>query len=228
MNLNKNSIKKLVLIFLICAADILWSAGFIYLWKTKGVVLSVKEASVNIPGIFVQNLIVEAVPILLFFLFLFRLGKNFQTEMYLKITGKMQKCTVGILGGILLALALWCLVTKADKVTVLYNLLYYTVFIAFAEEFVVRGICVYLVRGEEPYIRYLAPNLLFAVMHLFSYANWGAITVPYVVISFVSSELLGLLTMGCIFQFLKEKSGTLWTAVLVHAILDYSVVLSYQ
>ena len=218
MNLNKNSIKKLVLIFLICAADILWSAGFIYLWKTKGVVLSVKEASVNIPGIFVQNLIVEAVPILLFFLFLFRLRKNFQTEMYLKITGKMQKCTVGILGGILLALALWCLVTKADKVTVLYNLLYYTVFIAFAEEFVVRGICVYLVRGEEPYIRYLAPNLLFAVMHLFSYANWGAITVPYV-ISFVSSELLGLLTMGCIFQFLKEKSGTLWIAVLVHAIL---------
>lgn len=208
-----------MLIFLICAADILWSAGFIYLWKTKGVVLSVKEASVNIPGIFVQNLIVEAVPILLFFLFLFRLGKNFQTEMYLKITGKMQKCTVGILGGILLALALWCLVTKADKVTVLYNLLYYTVFIAFAEEFVVRGICVYLVRGEEPYIRYLAPNLLFAVMHLFSYANWGAITVPYVVISFVSSELLGLLTMGCIFQFLKEKSGTLWMAVLVHAIL---------
>ena len=172
----------------------------------------------NIPGIFVQNLIVEAVPILLFFLFLFRLGKNFQTEMYLKITGKMQKCTVGILGGILLALALWCLVTKADKVTVLYNLLYYTVFIAFAEEFVVRGVCVYLVRGEKPYIRYLAPNLLFAVMHLFSYANWGAITVPYV-ISFVSSELLGLLTMGCIFQFLKEKSGTLWTAVLVHAIL---------
>lgn len=52
----------------------------------------------------------------------------------------------------------------------------------------------------------------------FSYANLGAITVPYV-ISFVSSELLGLLTMGCIFQFLKEKSGTLWTAVLVHAIL---------
>ena len=218
-----------MLIFLICAADILWSAGFIYLWKTKGVVLSVKEASVNIPGIFVQNLIVEAVPILpfslfllfwvsLFFLFLFRLGKNFQTEMYLKITGKMQKCTVGILGGILLALALWCLVTKADKVTVLYNLLYYTVFIAFAEEFVVRGVCVYLVRGEKPYIRYLAPNLLFAAMHLFSYANWGAITVPYV-ISFVSSELLGLLTMGCIFQFLKEKSGTLWTAVLVHAIL---------
>lgn len=227
MNLNKNSIKKLMLIFLVCAADILWSAGFIYLWKTEGVALSVKEASANIPGIFAQNLIVEAVPILLFFLFLFRLGKNFQTEMYLRITGKMQKRTIGILSGILLVLALWCLVTKADKVTVLYNLLYYTVFIAFAEEFVVRGICVYLVRDEKSYIRYLAPNLLFAAMHLFSYANWGAITVPYV-ISFVSSELLGLLTMGCIFQFLKEKSGTLWTAVLVHAILDYSVVLSYR
>ena len=41
MNLNKNSIKKLVLIFLICAADVLWSAGFIYLWKTKGVVPTV-------------------------------------------------------------------------------------------------------------------------------------------------------------------------------------------
>lgn len=227
MNLNKNSVKKLLLIFLICAADILWSAGFIYLWKTKGVVLSVKEASVNIPGIFVQNLIVDAVSILLFFLFLFRLGKNFQTEMYLKVTGKMQKRTVGILGGVLLALALWCLITETDKLTVLYNLLYYTVFIAFEEEFVVRDVCVYLVRDENPYVRYLAPNLLFAAMHLFSYANWGAITVPYV-FSFISSEMLGLLAMGCIFQFLKEKSGTLWIAVLVHAILDYSVVLSYR
>ena len=28
----------------------------------------------------------------------FLAGENFQTEMYLKITGKMQKCTVGILG----------------------------------------------------------------------------------------------------------------------------------
>lgn len=38
---------------------------------------------------------------------------------------------------------------------------------------------------------------------------------------------LGLILTGCIFQYLKEKSGTIWIPVLVHAILDYMVVLGY-
>lgn len=84
-----------------------------------------------------------------------------------------------------------------------------------------------LLRTEKSSLRYLIPNVLFATMHIFSYAGWGMITLHYL-ITFVFSQMLGLIAMGCIFQFLKEKSGTIWVPVLVHAILDFSVVLGYK
>ena len=164
--------------------------------------------------------------ILVILIFFIILRKNFVSEMYLKISEKKQKITVFILTAILLAVTVFCLITKADKITILYNLLYYTVFIALEEELLVRGVCVYLLKDESNYIRYLVPNILFAAMHLFSYANWGKIT-PVYVFSFITSQMLGLVLTGCIFQYLKEKSGTIWIPVLVHAILDYMVVLNY-
>ena len=217
---------RIIIIFLICTADILTAAYFIYTWKQNGTVISVRNASDNIPGIFRQSLIVSMAAILVILIFFIILRKNFVSEMYLKISEKMQKITVFILTAILLAVTVFCLITKADKITILYNLLYYTVFIALEEELLVRGVCVYLLKDESNYIRYLVPNILFAAMHLFSYANWGKITSVYV-FSFITSQMLGLVLTGCIFQYLKEKSGTIWIPVLVHAILDYMVVLNY-
>lgn len=217
---------RIIIIFLICTADILTAAYFIYTWKQNGTVISVRNASDNIPGIFRQSLIVSMAAILVILIFFIILRKNFVSEMYLKISEKKQKITVFILTAILLAVTVFCLITKADKITILYNLLYYTVFIALEEELLVRGVCVYWLKDESNYIRYLVPNILFAAMHLFSYANWGKITSVYV-FSFITSQMLGLVLTGCIFQYLKEKSGTIWIPVLVHAILDYMVVLNY-
>lgn len=217
---------RIIIIFLICTADILTAAYFIYTWKQNGTVISVRNASDNIPGIFRQSLIVSMAAILVILIFFIILRKNFVSEMYLKISEKKQKITVFILTAVLLAVTVFCLITKADKITILYNLLYYTVFIALEEELLVRGVCVYLLKDESNYIRYLVPNILFAAMHLFSYANWGKITSVYV-FSFITSQMLGLVLTGCIFQYLKEKSGTIWIPVLVHAILDYMVVLNY-
>lgn len=217
---------RIVIIFLICTADILTAAYFIYTWKQNGTVISVRNASDNIPGIFCQSLAVSMVAILVILIFFIILRKKFVSEMYLKISEKKQKITVLILTVILLAVTVLCLIIKADKITVLYNLLYYTVFIALEEELLVRGVCVYLLKDENNYIRYFVPNILFAAMHLFSYANWGKIT-PVYVFSFITSQMLGLVLTGCIFQYLKEKSGTIWIPVLVHAILDYMVVLNY-
>ena len=33
--------------------------------------------------------------------------------------------------------------------------------------------------------------------------------------------------MGCVFQLLKEKSGTIWIPILLHALMDFSYVLKY-
>ena len=218
---------RILMILLICMADIAWSATVLYAWKNNGTVISVKAASDNIPRIFMQNVIVSAVPILLFIICLIVLKKQFFSQMYFQVCSKKQAIIIAVLSVILILLALYCLVTKADKITVLYNLLYYTVFIAFTEEFVVRDVFTYLLRTEKNSLRYLIPNVLFAAMHIFSYVGWGTITLHYL-ITFVFSQMLGLVAMGCIFQFLKEKSRTIWVPVLVHAILDFSVVLGYK
>ncbi len=91
----------------------------------------------------------------------------------------------------------------------------------------VRGVCVCLLREEKATVWYMIPNTIFALMHLFSYAQRGPITEGYI-FSFITSSLLGLVAGGCIFRFLKDKTGTVWIPVLVHAIMDFSAVLGYQ
>ena len=140
---------RIIIIFLICTADILVAAYFIYTWKQNGTVVVVRNASDNIFGIFRQSLVVSMVAIIVILIFFMILRKKFISEMYLKISGKKQKTTVLILTAILGAVTVFCLITKADKITILYNLLYYTVFIAMEEELLVRGICVYLLKYEN-------------------------------------------------------------------------------
>ena len=109
---------RIVIIFLICTADILTAAYFIYTWKQNGTVISVRNASDNIPGIFCQSLAVSMVAILVILIFFIILRKKFVSEMYLKISEKKQKITVLILTVILLAVTVFCLIIKADKITV--------------------------------------------------------------------------------------------------------------
>ena len=78
---------------------------------------------------------------------------------------------------------------------------YYLVFIGFGEEFLCRDVCTDFLWEASPPVRYLVPNLCFAMLHLFARTGWGVIA--------------------------KEKSGSLWLPVLLHALMDYSVVLTY-
>jgi len=75
-------------------------------------------------------------------------------------------------------------------------------------------------------LRYLLPNLFFALPHLFNYAGWGEIS-GEVLLTFLFSGLLGYIFSGCLLQLLKEKSGSIWLPVLLHCLLDYSVILKY-
>ena len=79
---------------------------------------------------------------------------------------------------------------------------------------------------EVNYVMGSYPDVCFALIHLFSYADWGAITPDYV-LRFMATSLLGLTVHGCLLQLLKEKSGTIWLSVLLHAAMDYSVVLKF-
>ena len=133
---------KILAVFLICAADMLFAAWVIYAEKQKGTLLSVRAASSYLPQLFAQNLLTSAVPAFLVFLALVFCKKRFVQAMQLTVPkGKTRKIAVLLLFLLLIVTAA-ALIVKPDKITVLYSLFYYTVFIAFCEEFVVRGVCV--------------------------------------------------------------------------------------
>ena len=217
---------RLFTVLLICAVDLAWTAFWIYRWSHQGTLISVRNASEDAAGIFRQSLILCVVPVLTAAVCFLILKKDFASETALRVAGRKQWAFVGAPALVLFIMALAALLIKADKISVLYALLYYTVFVALTEEFLIRGACVFLLKEENAWIQYLIPNLLFAAMHVFAYGGWGEITAGYVV-HFLTSQLLGTAAIGCIFQYLKEKTGTLWVPILIHAIMDFSGVFLY-
>lgn len=215
---------RLLLIALITVIDVLTTIPLLYRWKESEVLVPTLSASSNIPGIFVQNLITSAFAIFLFIIFLVILKNRFADEMYLKIKGKISLVVVVTLVAILLGFMIFCLITKQDKITVLYNLFYYAFFIAFFEEFIFRDVLPFLLKEEKTLLRYLVPAIMFGLIHIFNNSGWQSIT-AYQVVKFITSQMLGYIAFSCVMQFLKEKSGTIWIPVLVHTIMDYSGIL---
>ncbi|MCR4713056.1 MAG: CPBP family intramembrane metalloprotease [Treponemataceae bacterium] len=218
---------RLLLILLVTVLDAACSIPLIYWWKESGVLVPSTAASVNLLGIFVQNLVTSAFPILVLIVFLVILKRSFADEMYFKIKGKISVIVVLALAAILLGITIYCLFSKHDKITVLYNLFYYVFFIAFFEEFIFRDLFPFLLKNEKTLIRYLIPGIMFGLIHVFNYLGWQSITTNQVV-QFITSQMLGYIAFSCVVQFLKEKSGTIWIPVLVHAIMDYSVVFKLK
>ncbi|MBQ3460574.1 MAG: CPBP family intramembrane metalloprotease [Solobacterium sp.] len=217
---------KTILPIGICAVDFMIMAFFFYPKAQSGELLSVRHASKNLCGVFMQSMTVFLYPAALLILFAAFLRKDFIQQMYMTLEGKWQRITAGILLLTILGLTVWCLIVKEDKISVLFSLLYYSVFIAFAEEFLCRDVCTWFLQDFSWPVRYLIPNICFALLHIFSAANWGEITGD-ILLHFITSQALSLTVAGCLFQLLKEKSGTIWLPVLLHALMDFSIVLTY-
>ena len=215
------------LILLITALNLASTIPFIYKWQESGELISTTSASANIPGILTQNLITSAFSILIFIIFLVILKHRFADEMYFKIKGKIPVVMVLSLVVILMSFTILCLITKQDKITVFYNLFYYVFFIAFFEEFIFRDVFPFLLKDEKTVIRYLVPGIMFGIVHLFNYSGWQNLSAEYI-IQFFTTKFLGLVFSSFIFQFIKEKSGTICIPVLMHAIMDYSIILKFK
>lgn len=91
--------------------------------------------------------------------------------MYLRIDGKNQRIIVA--GFIVLFIVRICynMIITTDKVTGMYKVFYYVLFVALSEEFISRDLCTYIVKDEKTIIRYIIPNSMFALMHIFSYSG---------------------------------------------------------
>lgn len=165
-------------------------------------------------------------PALLLIIFALILKRDFFSGMYMTIKGKWQKITAVLLMAVILAFTAYGLAVKPDRVSILLSLFYYLVFVAFAEEFVIRDACTYFLREFPWPLRYLVPNFIFALLHVFSYSGWGRIS-SRILLDFLLNGVLGYVFGGCLLQLLKEKSGSIWLPVLVHCLADYSIILKY-
>lgn len=83
---------RIIIIFLICTADILVAAYFIYTWKQNGTVVVVRNASDNIFGIFRQSLVVSMVAIIVILIFFMILRKKFISEKKYQEKSRRQRC----------------------------------------------------------------------------------------------------------------------------------------
>lgn len=221
---NRSKYTRISTVFLIGIATILFGPGYMYMIRTKSQsrqLYSLKEASEHLVPFFEQNLMTSLVPILLFLVCAFLLKKDFAEAICLKVKDKKQVWYIGVLTAILGIMAVVGIALKKDATAVLYSLFYFLVFVAFLEEFVFRGLCSYLLLDCSWKTRYIIPNFLFAMTHIFAYNNFEALTAEYV-FSFIASDLAGLFIMGCVFQLIKEKTETLWVPILVHAMCDFA------
>jgi membrane protease YdiL (CAAX protease family) len=163
---------KLLLPIGLCAVEFTVMACYLYPKARSGELLSVRHASANLSGILGQSLVSFLFPAVLLILFALRLKKDFARQMYLRLEGKWQRITAGafLLG--ILVLTVYCLIVKEDRVSILFSLLYYSVFVAFAEEFLCRDACTWFLRDFDWPVRYLIPNVCFAMLHVFYAAGW--------------------------------------------------------
>ncbi len=226
-SMNRKQIINILLAVSVCAAEFAVTALYLYPLVLSGDAVAASKASEDLPGILKQSFVLLLFPLLLFILFASMLKKDFAEKMYLKLEGKWQRIAAAVLCVAALGITVYCLTVKEDRQSILFAFPYYFLFVAFTEEFVCRDVCPYFLRNAEWPVRYLIPGICFSMLHLFSYSGWKPLTAAAVT-AFFSEGFIGFVIFGCLMQYLKEKSGTLWLPVLLHGLLDFTTVFTYH
>ena len=224
--MKKKGILGIIAVLGIGALEFL-STFLLYRGVQSGTVLSVRLASAQPVAFLLQSLRECLLPAVMLILFAIVLKKDFASALSFRLQGKWQRTVAAILTAVIAGFTLYGLVTKQDKLSILVSLLYYFVVVAFCEEFVIRDACTWFLRDNSRPLRYLLPNAIFALLHLFLYAQWGEIGGKVLIRFFATGTFLGYVFGGCLFQLFKEKSGSIWLPVRLHCLMDYSVILTY-
>ena len=203
------------------------STVWFYRSVQSGTVISVRLASGQPTAFLCQCLLIFLLPAALLILFVPVLKKDFASALYFKLQGKWQRISAAVLIAAILGLTMYGLIVKPDKAAILLSLFHYLVIISFAEEFVFHDACTWFLRHSSWPLRYLLPNILFGALHMFMDAGWAEISAEVLLRYILSGTFHGYVFGGCLFQFFKEKSGTIWLPVLLHGLMDYTVILTY-
>ena len=215
--------KNLILVFLVTALDLCFGPFLLVLLSRGGYSTYAVTDFEQYPGkVLMQTAMLSAYSLGLLLVFWYILKRNFAKAMALEIRTPLQLRIVFLLGILMLAAAAVGIQRTGKPCMILYGLLYFAFAVGFQEEFLIRGVCVHLLRDFPWQIQYLLPNFIFAMLHIFAYGGFGPITME-VFKEFVSTQLWTLMASGCCLQLLKDHSGCLWVPIMVHGLMDFCI-----
>lgn len=173
-----------------------------------------------------QNLLVN-LPVLLMVAVLLLVTKGrFARTAGLRIPRGRSRTSAGIALGVYAALlAVALLLRKGSALAIVYQWLYYLVFVALCEELEFRAVLPWLMEKSRlpAWCVWAIPGVLFGCVHTLIPLVKGVGTTEMVELLF--SGMIGYLIMSCALYRARLWSGTLWLPVLLHAALDFLNVI---
>ena len=215
----KGKWRNFLLVFVFSGLDLLSGPWLLLQLKTRGYRIIPPAHASEDPGLFLlQTILLSAYSVFLVLGCRAVLKERFGKAMGLSLKGSRL-----LVGGLVLFLAgvLGIGIRRTgDGLTMVLGFIYFVFAVGFTEEFLYRGLCVWLLKDFPWQVRYLLPNFIFAMLHIFAYNQFMPLNSGDV-IRFMTSEMPVLMASGCCLQILKDRTGTLWVPILLHGALDF-------
>lgn len=213
---------RLFLVIGIYMISIVWAAVYFRYNYVRGSLLSTGNASEYLGALTFQTIFVN-LPIIVILIVAISLKGKVATEIFFfQIRTRSAKISVTVLSMIYVFQLVTWLGFSDEKVTIVFQWLYYLLAVAFLEEFEFRALFpVLLEKGFSRSVQWILPNILYALAHC----------VPLVVTGMELSQVLmhtfsylgWYVLFGLFLEWCKRKTQCLWGGVLFHALTDFQV-----
>jgi uncharacterized protein len=128
-----------------------------------------------------------------------------------------------IIAPIIIPVLLYILVfgTKVDKSILIFFYAWLTLFIGFSEETLFRGIILNALKRYGTIISVLFSSFLFSLIHITNLMSGFSL-------NFILMQLYVAFSLGVLFAALRIRTGTIWLVILLHTIIDFLGLVTYD
>lgn len=211
----------------LAAADYAWAFGYYRGLYQSGKLLSAARASGDTLGaLLTQNLLVSLPVLLMAAVLLLVMKGRFVQTMGLSLPQGRSRVSAGIALGVYAALlAVALLLRKGSALAIVWQWLYYLVFVALCEELEFRAVLPWMMErsGLPAWCVWAVPGVLFGCMHTLIPLVKGSGAAEMVELLF--SGMIGYMIMSYAMYRVRSWARTLWLPVLIHAALDFLGVI---
>lgn len=185
----------------------------------RGSLISLDDAQAHLGRILFQHI---AVNLPAWLLLVWGVKTKDKKEFFFCVPGRISgKIILGAASAAYLALLAYGLWLNSKPVQVLYAFVFYLLLVSFVEEYIYRGWLPAMLKGNaSEWAVWIVPNALFALSH-FVMIFVDDEGMKGMAVSTMLFFLVHTVFFGMVMEFAKRRLGSLWIAVLFHAIYDF-------